>query len=103
MHVTNDNVVLMFLLGITYIVNVFLWIFFKGILEERKGVTPSIRSLFSTSPFVTVVSMAIWIWGFFIDTQSTLVMLIVCIVITIFIKSMWDRHIKNSHATHRQP
>ena len=59
MQVVDDSVVLMFLLKLTYIVNVFLWIFFKSTLEERKVVTLSIRSLFSTSPFVTVVSMAI--------------------------------------------
>lgn len=84
MQVVDDSVALMFLLGLTYIVNVFLWIFFKSTLEERKVVTLSIRSLFSTNPFVTVVSMAIWTWVFFIDTQSTLAMLIVCIVITVY-------------------
>ena len=59
MQVVDDSVALMFLLKLTYIVNVFLWIFFKSTLEERKVVTLSIRSLFSTNPFVTVVSMAI--------------------------------------------
>lgn len=59
MQVVDDSVALMFLLKLTYIVNVFLWIFFKSTLEERKRVTLSIRSLFSTNPFVTVVSMAI--------------------------------------------
>ena len=59
MQVVDDSVALMFLLGLTYIVNVFLWIFFKSTLEERKVVTLSIRSLFSTNPYDIVTGKQI--------------------------------------------